>query len=468
MKISDLLRLSTDNLRRRKGRTALTVIGVVVGTCAIVVMISLGIAMNRQTDAMLQSYGDLTQIEIMNYSYGGSGSSDTPALDDEMLKTIQEHEHVMAATPYYQPNNFNGTLNAGRNNRYQSGTWNMYGLYPDAPEAMGFTLISGTWIPEGKDYGKNKIPVVVGENFAFSFYDSKRSENSPKRQRYSGDEDANGNPVEPFFSVDNEKLTLTYTDSDNKVAATYELVVVGIMTSDYSKGYFTDSGLIMRIGDMEKLEKAYMKTNKIKAQPTKGYQDVYVKVDDVQNVADTEQWLKDFGYDTYSMSQQREEMQKSVAKSQLILGGLAAISLLVAALNIMNTMTMAIYERTREIGVMKVLGCELGQIRAMFLIESGCIGFIGGVIGVGVSLALSLLLNNLGTIMAFFGGTVDLSWISQMMGSYYYDGTGAVSIVPLWLIMLALGFATMVGLLSGIAPAGRAVKISALEAIRHE
>ena len=60
MKISDLLKLSTDNLRRRKGRTALTVIGVVVGTCAIIVMISLGIAQNQRTDAMLESWSDLT------------------------------------------------------------------------------------------------------------------------------------------------------------------------------------------------------------------------------------------------------------------------------------------------------------------------------------------------------------------------------------------------------------------------
>ena len=68
MKISDLLRLSTDNLRRRKGRTALTIIGVVVGTCAIVLMISLGLATNVTNEAMLASWGDLTQIQIYNYA----------------------------------------------------------------------------------------------------------------------------------------------------------------------------------------------------------------------------------------------------------------------------------------------------------------------------------------------------------------------------------------------------------------
>lgn len=167
------------------------------------------------------------------------------------------------------------------------------------------------------------------------------------------------------------------------------------------------------------------------------------------------------------MQQQREEMQGSVAKSQMILGGLAAISLLVAALNIMNTMTMAIYERTREIGIMKVLGCELWQIHAMFLLESGFIGFIGGVVGVAVSLGISFVLNHLTMIMGFFGQQVDMSWLNQMMGTWGEVG-GEISIVPVWLILSALAFATLVGVLSGIAPASRAVKISALEAIRHD
>ena len=81
MKISDLLKLSTDNLRRRKGRTALTVIGVVVGTCAIVVMISLGIATNRRTDELLSSWSDLTQIQVFRYSE----YPDSPSLDVIMV-----------------------------------------------------------------------------------------------------------------------------------------------------------------------------------------------------------------------------------------------------------------------------------------------------------------------------------------------------------------------------------------------
>lgn len=129
---------------------------------------------------------------------------------------------------------------------------------------------------------------------------------------------------------------------------------------------------------------------------------------------------------------------------------------------------------------MKVLGCRIGKIREMFLIESGAIGFIGGVIGVLLSLLLSFVLNHLTVWLGVISGwlaSIGIMWdVSSFdlggllsMSSYGSMGTGSqLSIIPVWLIFAALAFATVVGLLSGIAPANRAVKISALEAIRHE
>ena len=202
-------------------------------------------------------------------------------------------------------------------------------------------------------------------------------------------------------------------------------------------------------------------------------------MDDVNHVADVEAAIKEIGYETSSMSQYREDMQKQVASGQMMLGGLAAVSLLVAALNIANTMTMAIYERTKEIGVMKVLGCRLSKIRQMFLIESGAIGFLGGVVGCVLSLLISFVLNNFTVWMQAITGWLMSMGISVSMEIANLDvgalfgmggmgGVGNISDVPLWLLLVALCFATVVGLLSGIAPANRAVKISALEAIRHE
>lgn len=487
MKISDLLRLSADNLRRRKGRTALTVIGVVVGTFAIIVLISLGIASNANNEAMLQSWGDLTQIQIWNYAYGSVG--ETPKLDDEMLETIRAQEHVVAATPFYSSNEINASIYAGKNERYEAYFYESYGVDMAALQAMEFQLQSGSWIPDDLNLGKKKIPVLVGANMGYGFQDTRKSWNSGKRQRWAGETDSLGNPVPPFVDVEKDKLTLrlmAYDSNGNEKTQDFELVVMGTFVSDISKHYFTESGIAMRISDMKMLEQAYQKlsgkknsssgssviiggSGGVMREQDNGYQEVYVKVDDVDNVEEVENWLHDIGYEqTNSMTQIRNEMQASVAKSQMILGGTAAVALLVAALNIANTMMMSIYERTKEIGVMKVLGCEVGKIRTLFLVEAGSIGLLGGAIGVALSFAASAVLNNLNAIVAFFGGEgIDLSGLTSVMGGMASMG-GDVSIIPPWLVLLGLGFSMLVGVLSGLWPAHRATKISALEAIRHE
>ncbi len=136
---------------------------------------------------------------------------------------------------------------------------------------------------------------------------------------------------------------------------------------------------------------------------------------------------------------------------QMVLGGIGAVSLFVAAIGIANTMMMSIYERTREIGVMKVLGCDMGDIRNMFLLESGFIGFMGGAAGLVLSYLISFLVNR-------FAG------ISEMMTGI----EGDISRIPLWLSMSAVGFAVGVGMIAGFFPAMRAMKLSPLAAIRNE
>lgn len=488
MKISDQVALAAKNLSRRKGRTALTVIGVVVGTCAVIVMISLGIAQNKAYDEMLQSWGDLTQIQVygggggMAVSIGGvtssSSSPDQPAkLDDEAVSGFKQMDHVIAATPYYEGYSLNGRISAGRSDRYQmTGLYNLYGIDPAAMEPMGFTLTDGSWLSDSTSYGKGKIPVLVGPNTGYNFEDTRRSYNSSKRYRWPGMTDAMGNELEPFVNVSKDKMTLTLTngDTENPKEESWELVVVGTLAMD-EKNYWTQSGIVLRLKDMKMLVEEYNKLIKNNNVDTAQYNQVYVKVDEIDNVDEVSEAIKELGFGTYSMSDTRKEMQKQVARNQLMLGGLAAISLFVAALNIANTMTMAIYERTREIGVMKVLGCELRNIRRMFLIESGFIGFIGGVAGAVFSWLVSLVLNNLTTIAGLvmmllqsmgINATFDIS--SLLNGGGMYTGSTVISIIPPWLVVAALIFATVIGVLSGIAPANRAVKISALEAIRHE
>ena len=480
MKISDLVVLSAKNLIRRKGRTALTVIGVVVGTCAVIVMISLGIAQSQAQEEMIKSFNDLTQIKV--YSYGMStGKGAPPALTDEALAEFKKLDHVEAVTPEYNSWETQGTIYAGNNNRYSATYSNATGVYPEALEPMGFTLEEGGWISPTENYGKDKIPVLITEGTAYNFQDTRKSQNSSSRYRYYGQTDANGEQVAPFFDINKAKLRLVLTDGDPDVPKTkeYELVVVGKLAPNISKGYWSQTGIIFRVSDMKLIDKAYRDLTKTTSTTQGSYNEVTVKVDSIDNVQAVNDILEEQGFTPNARISELNELKKSVAKSQMILGGLAAISLLVAALNIANTMTMAIYERTREIGVMKVLGCELGQIRAMFLLESGFIGFLGGVVGSVISLGISFIMNNFSAILSALGvaangdmsGGMSGMMGSMMSGGMYYGGdtTGtAISVVPPWLVLMALAFATLIGLLSGIAPAGRAVKISALEAIRHD
>ena len=466
MKISDEISLSARNLLRRKGRTALTLVGVVIGTCMVVLMISLGIAQTKTNEEMLQSWGDLTQVQI--YGYGTMMGSDGKPLylDDAAITNIKQIPHVAAATPYAQSYNLEGEITAGRNDRYTSDIYNLIGIDPTALEPMGFALQSGSWLTNTPASEKaTKLQVLVGSSTGYNFQDSRKSYNSPKRYRYEGQTDANGKELPPFVDIDKDKMTLTIKTGEGSTekSRSWELEVVGVLEPDGAKGYWTQSGIVLRIQDMKMLQKLYNDMTKTKEE-SKSYDQVYVKVDDLSNVTDVETAIHELGFtNTYSMNQQREEMQKQVMNSQMIFGGIAAVSLLVAAINIINTMTMAIYERTREIGVMKVLGCELGNIRTMFLLESSTIGFIGGLIGLGISLIASFVLNNLSTL----GQGLDLSGL--MGGGYYMGGGGGtISIIPPWLMLAALVFATLVGLVAGILPANKAVKISALEAIRHE
>lgn len=466
MKISDEISLSARNLLRRKGRTALTLVGVVIGTCMVVLMISLGIAQTKTNEEMLQSWGDLTQVQV--YGYGTMMGSDGKPLylDDAAIANIKQIPHVAAATPYAEAYNLEGEITAGRNGRYTSDIYNLIGIDPTALEPMGFALQSGSWPTNTPASEKaTKLQVLVGSSTGYNFQDSRKSYNSPKRYRYEGQTDANGKELPPFVDIDKDKMTLTIKTGEGSTekSRSWELEIVGVLEPDGAKGYWTQSGIVLRIQDMKMLQKLYNDMTKTKEE-SKSYDQVYVKVDDLSNVTDVETAIHDLGFtNTYSMNQQREEMQKQVMNSQMIFGGIAAVSLLVAAINIINTMTMAIYERTREIGVMKVLGCELGNIRTMFLLESSTIGFIGGLIGLGISLIASFVLNNLSTL----GQGLDLSGL--MGGGYYMGGGGGtISIIPPWLMLAALVFATLVGLVAGILPANKAVKISALEAIRHE
>ena len=141
---------------------------------------------------------------------------------------------------------------------------------------------------------------------------------------------------------------------------------------------------------------------------------------------------------------------------QLILGAIGAVSMFVAAFGISNTMVMSVYERTKEIGIMKVLGCDIKDIKNMFLYEAGIIGMFGGVIGITISYIISIAAN------------LVAKQVMEKMGDISQGMKVCVSSIPPWLAIAGIVFAIGVGVLAGLSPAKRSVKVSALTAIHNE
>ena len=202
----------------------------------------------------------------------------------------------------------------------------------------------------------------------------------------------------------------------------------------------------MPIKDVEKMEAARMKKSKEKKQNT-GYDEAVVKVKDMKDVERVQQAIKDMGFQASSLTEYLNSMQEQSRMLQMVLGAIGAISLIVAAIGIANTMVMAIYERTKEIGVMKVIGASVRDIRMLFLTEASFIGFMGGIAGIIISFAVSKIIN-----------VVALS-----MGQTYN-----ISVIPWYLAVAAVLFATLMGTAAGFMPAVRATKLSALAAIKTE
>jgi len=181
------------------------------------------------------------------------------------------------------------------------------------------------------------------------------------------------------------------------------------------------------------------------------YSSILVNVDDMNNIQEVQKSIQELGFSANSNSEWIESEQTQLKYIQLVLGGIGAVSLLVAAIGITNTMMMSIYERTKEIGIMKVLGCDLRNIQGMFLLEAGYIGFLGGVAGLVLSYIVSAILN------------MALSASGMMPGMEV-----GLSYIPAWLALLAVGFAVLVGVMAGFFPSLRAMKLSPLAAIRNE
>ncbi len=187
-----------------------------------------------------------------------------------------------------------------------------------------------------------------------------------------------------------------------------------------------------------------------------GYDKVLVKVENSEQVESVRTQIEWLGFETNGAQDTLDEMKQMSANIQVILLAIGGISLIVAAIGITNTMMTSIYERTKEIGVMKVIGATITDIKKIFLVEASIIGFLGGILGISLCYGIAYLLNTYGK--DFFSSLVSTS------GAY----TTYVAVITPSLGIGAVVFSTLIGIASGYMPAKRATALSALTAIKSE
>ena len=445
MKRNDLLRMCLQNLMRRKSRTFLTVLGVLIGCCSIVIMVSLGIGMKETQERLLSEMGDLTIITV-NAPQGGRGKN---KLDDPLVKRLRSIYGVEAVTPKQRLEADSITLITGTGQRYIADWTTVVGLDTGEVEKIGYKLLEGGAPAKSGE-------VIVGQYLAYNFRDKLRPEGRNMVDRWSGNWDENGNMTDvppPYFDAMKATYTMEIESQGSKF--TFTVKPSGVTKEDYSKGGETSDGIMVSLADLRKmLDK--VQGNKKKSLP---YDSIMVKVSGINMVEPVEQEIRSMGYSTDSMESIRKPMEKEARQKQMMLGGLGAISLFVAALGITNTMIMSISERTREIGIMKSLGCYVTDIRVMFLSEAGAIGLIGGLIGCVISFITSVIIN-----LVSLGPSVE-NLLPAIIGG---ETVNRVSVIPPWLLLFAIVFSVFIGLGSGYYPANKAVQIPALEAIKSE
>lgn len=403
--IADFFRLAVRNIVHRKRRSWLTVIGIFIGIASVVALVSLGQGLQQSIEKEFQSIGG-DQLYIQpggGVQGGGAFSGNSAKLRDDDLKAVRRSRGVDSVA---------GVIASSARVEYHSqGT---FGMVLGLPTDEGLKIVENSWSIE-IDRGRMIRPtdrsnIVIGSSAADSMFDQDLGVRSK-----------------------------VYINSR-------EFRVVGVMkpTGDPS----VDRSIVMPIDRAREVLGKQDTYDWIFAKMQKGFSVTNVE-ENVKRSLRQERGVKK-GEEDFTIQTPQDLISSFSSILSLVNGvvvGIASISLLVGGVGIMNTMYTSVTERTREIGVMKAVGATKNQILALFLLESGMIGLIGGGIGVLVGLGLAVM-------VAHFATQATNIAISASFSPVLIGGS--------------LLFSFFVGTLSGILPARRAANLQPAEALRYE
>ncbi len=406
---AEYFRIAYTNLTHRRTRSYLTMVGIFIGIAAVVSLISLGQGLRQGVAEQFASIGtDKVIVVAKSAGFGPPGEGAVSNLTTKDLRVVHSVPGVSLAT--------GRLLRQVRLERKGETAIVFASTLPEddsrrlVRDAINAKLMAGRYIESG-EHGK----VTIGNDFAH-----------PKK--------VFDKPVEV-----GEKIT----------ANGKEFEVVGILARLSGVGGRSDQNFIINEQDGRDLFKL-----------SDNYDFLIVQVDSSLNAEQTAQSIeralrrsRDVDEDTQDFTVQTaaqflETLDSILVIVQVVLVGIAAISLLVGGIGIMNTMYTAVLERTKEIGVMKAIGATNEDVLAIFVIESGMLGAVGGLIGLLIGMGLAKLVE-LVALAAFGSALIKASF-------------------PWYLLVGAVAFSFVVGSLSGLWPAFRAAKLKPVDALRYE
>ena len=401
----------------------MTTLGVAIGVAAIVVLLSIAFGIQENITEQFEGIGDIRQITVLQPMEGfgmGQIQGDTEILDDEAVTEIEKIEGVSAVVPSLS---VSGAIEVGR---YIT-SLSLTGIDPERGENLEIQIGDGRFLRK-----KDRDVMVVGYKVADIFREKKTLKKV---------EDLEILGKKALITVGRRNL-----EGEDETKS-FRVRIVGIIEE---QGTQSDYNVYIPLETaVDIVEWQTLQPNILKRQ---GYETLIVTAEDANAVNDITGQIVEMGYLAFSFKQIIESVNQVFVILEVVLLAIGAVALIVAALGIINIMLMSILERTREIGIMKVIGASNRDVTRIFLMEALGIGFIGGICG-----------NILAFIVANGIDVVVRLYISQQGGM-----AESIVVMPLWLIGFAMGFAMLVGLISGVYPARKAAGLSPVEALRHQ
>lgn len=455
MRIRDILRLSWDQVKRRKVVTGLCAAGISIGCAAIVVAMSVGDSAQKYTEKEMNQIFKMDEITVTaNAGVSAPGSTGGPPLSAEMLEQgkltrqkldlIRQFPHVSAAAPFVEMGHLQMVTNDNRTSYVQ-----IIGTNLDSLSQFGHTFAQG---------GPTDTPgaIVLNYGATLGLNDPETLDNLMKQ--------ISRNPYDKDLMDQYRKLQKTpselyqkqlqfkvSTGNTGKVRTSTPVRVAGILklpqgTSADNAQY--DKKIYISMDTMQMLREQLYDNAANNGSSTESYETAIVKVDSQDVVESVEKQIQRLRVNTRTNLNQREMVAEQFAIIKMVAMGIGVFILIIASISIIVAMTMSTYQRRRQIGIMKVLGANLAQIRNMFIVEAALTGLLGGMLGI------------LFSYWVVWGLNVLIMSVSE-------DKTPMIFIPPVT-ILTGMVFAIMTGVLSGLYPAVSASRTDALTAIKRD